>query len=106
MKNLPEAVTLYSQAVQKDHELGMFNLAICYQFESSVKDLSKAIRYYKMAIDKKHHSESMFSLGSLYRDEPTVKYLPDAVKYYKMGSEKGHLDCMNNLGLSSPSIFL
>jgi len=109
--NIPEAIKYYKMAIKKGNDdrasQAMTNLGYLYRYDkkniielfsgsgASVDTnlLAKAIKYYKMAIEKGNDT-GMYNLGCLYEEENNI---PDAIKYYKMAIEKGNEYAMNNL---------
>jgi TPR repeat protein len=45
----------------------MFNLAICYKYETEMINEREAAKYYKMAADN-GHVEGMYSIANYYKD--------------------------------------
>ena len=61
---------------------------IALMYDVKKKDMSSAIKYYKMSIVH-NDVDSMYCLGTLYEDEND---LHNAIKYYKMAADNGDND--------------
>jgi len=79
-----------------DHENDLLLLCGGIYYEKIVCDYEKAIKYYKMSIEK-DNSEAMFRLGLYYQLYEYENNL--LIKYYEIAINKKHNKAMNNLGL-------
>ncbi len=87
-----EAESYYLMAIEKGHNVAMFNLANLY---NNQEKYSNAEKYYLLAIEK-GHTGALNNLALLYKNQE--KFL-DAEKYYLLAIEKGHTNALYNLAV-------
>ena len=91
--DIPKAIELYQQAIDKGHVNSMVQLAIIYEDNKKYQNLPKAIELYQQAVDK-GHVDSMYYLAAIYKDNEEYRNLPKAIELLNQAVDKGHVDSM------------
>lgn len=86
-------------AADKGNASAQYDVGYCYENGIDVvKDLNKAVKYYKMSANRGNAS-AQNNLGCCYLEgEGVARDLNKAIKYYKMSADRGNAQAQFNLG--------
>jgi TPR repeat protein len=98
VKSTKKAVKLFKRAVELGNVEAMVALGRSYFLGEGVKkiDKSKAMQYYRMAVDR-GHAGAQNTYAVLLKKE---KRYAEAVRYYRLAAEQGHTTASFNLGVA------
>lgn len=89
--NYKESLSLFQQSAASDDCDALFFLGVIYsEGRGVVKDLPKALEYWKSAADKGSF-EAMYSIGEYYYN---LKEYASALTYFKVAASRGHAPSM------------
>src|SRR6266498_1478477 len=99
-KNSVKTVYQYQKAAENGHKIGMYNLAIYYQYaKGTKKNLKRALYWYQMAAENEH-VVAQNNLATLYYiGEGTKKNLEKAFYWYQKAAENGNKIAQYNLAI-------